>query len=202
MKELVMVRMGQSLVPQISHDASLLESIAPGQAVKVRVCSMKERSRKQHNLYFGGLLELAADYFEPAGGVIQKGEVRVLKNFIRFIERHTGGPQAGLRNAYGQYLSQLRQARADKVAQPELKRHQLIRLLHEWVKEEAGLYDVVLTPAGPRRQIRSMSIDSMDADDFDAYFREAFNVIWRFLLSTPMGDDQRDVIFNKLMAMG
>jgi hypothetical protein len=203
--EIVLVKaQNGTFIPMTTHDKSQAESLKVGEAFKCKVKSMSSRSYQFHKMYFGGLLELAADYFEPSGGLIQQGETKAIKNFIRFLESASGGlPQIGLRQAYKAYITELRQRRALKVAQPELKKHELINLLHEWVKEEAGLYDILVTPTGPRKKIKSISFDKMEALEFDQYFKAAYDVIWRHILSGrfPTQADY-DRALNQLMAMG
>jgi hypothetical protein len=203
--EIVMVKAPNgAFIAQTTHDKSLADTVKVGEAVKCTVKSMDERSYKHHKMYFGGLMELAADYFEPTGGLIQMGETKAIKNFIRFLERATGGQaQDGLRKAYKSYISELKQRRALKVAQPELKKHEVIKLLHDWVKEEAGLYDVMVTPTGPRKKVKSISFDKMDQKEFNAYFKSAYDVIWRHILSQKFPNQaDYDRALSQLMAMG
>lgn len=202
--ELVMIKaQNGTFIPMTTHDRSQADALKVGEPIKIKVKSMDKRSYQHHKMYFGGLLELAADYFEPSGGLIQRAEHKVIKNFIRFLEQATGGQQnAGLRQAYKSYISEMRKARALKVAQPELKKHEVINLLHDWVKEEAGLYDIMVTPTGPKRKIKSISFDKMDQAQFEQYFKSAYDVIWRHILSGkfPTQADY-DRALNQLMAM-
>lgn len=203
--EIVLVKaQNGTFIPMTTHDKSHADSLKVGEAFKCKVKVMDRRSYQHHKMYFGGLLELAADYFEPSGGLIQRGETKVIKNFIRFLERATGGQQnEGLRQAYKSYIAEMRKARALKVAQPELKKHELINLLHDWVKEEAGLYDIMVTPTGPKKKVKSISFDKMDQSQFEQYFKSAYDVIWRHILSQKFPNQaDYDRALNQLMAMG
>lgn len=203
--DLVMVKaQNGSFMPMTTHDKSHADSLKVGEPIRCKLKPMDKRSYQHHKMYFGGLLELAADYFEPSGGLIQKAEHKVIKNFIRFLESATGGQQnEGLRQAYKAYISELRKSRALKVAQPELKKHEVINLLHEWVKEEAGLYDIMVTPTGPKKKVKSISFDKMDQSQFEQYFKSAYDVIWRHILSQKFPNQaDYDRALNQLMAMG
>ncbi len=192
----------QGLLPVVPYDQSKYDGIKMGETVKVTLTSQSERNVRFHNLYFGGLLEMAADYFEPQGGLVSKEEREFLKNFIRFLERATGKQQPGLRWAYGQFVATAKASRASKVAQPELKRHELIDELHRWVKEESGLYDVIETPSGCHKRPGSIKFNRMSEEEFDMFFRGAYNVIWRFLLSRKFKTQEEfDNILNQLMAV-
>lgn len=202
---LVMIKaQNGTFIPMTTHDKSQADTLKVGEAIKCDVKAMDKRSYQHHKMYFGGLLELAADYFEPSGGLIQRAEHKVIKNFIRFLEGATGGQQnVGLRQAYKAYITELRKSRALKVAQPELKKHELINLLHEWVKEETGLYDVMVTPTGPKKKVKSISFDKMDQKQFEQYFKSAYDVIWRHILSQKFpNQEDYDRALNQLMAMG
>ncbi|MFL0806728.1 MAG: DUF1367 family protein [Oceanobacter sp.] len=197
-----MTKTPSGLLPVIPFDQSKYDGIKMGETVKVTLTAQSERHIRFHNLYFGGLLELAADYFEPRGGLVSREEREFLKNFIRFLEHAAGAEQPGLRRAYGKFMATARASRASKVAQPELKRHELIDELHRWVKEESGLYDVIETPSGCHKRLGSIRFNRMSEEEFDVFFRGAYNVIWRFLLSRKFKTQEEfDNILNQLMAV-
>lgn len=200
--ELMLRKTPTGLVPEIAFDHSKYESLKMGQPVKVTLVKVSERNYRFHCMYFGGLLELAADYFEPHGGLVSKEERNFLKRFIRFIERMAGGIQPGLRQAYKEFLRQARSARASKVSQVELPRHQMIEELHRWVKEESGLYDVIETPSGCHKKLKSIKFREMSEEQFEAYFRGAYQVVWNYLLSQKFQDQREfDRILHQLMSM-
>lgn len=201
--EIVMMKAANgTFAPMTTYDKSQADDLPVGQAIKVKIKKMKPRSYQFHKLYFGGLLELAADYFEPSNGLVQRGETLSIKGFIRFVERMMGGIQQGLRNLYGMYIRELRNSRAQRIAQPEMKPHEIINLLHDWVKKEAGLYDLVFTPTGMEKKVLSISFDSMSDIEFEQYFKAAYDVIWRFILSKKFpSQEDYDNALNKLMAM-
>ena len=200
--EMMVRKTPQGMLPVIPYDQSKYDGIKMGETVKVTITAQSERKVRFHNLYFGGLLELAADYFEPRGGLVSREEREFLKNFIRFLERAAGKQQPGLRRAYGEFLATARANRASKVAQPELKRHELIDELHRWVKEESGLYDVVETPSGCHKRLGSIKFDRMSEEEFEDFFRGAYSVIWRYLLSRKFkSQEEFDNILNQLMAV-
>lgn len=201
--EIVMLKMADgSFVPMTTYDKSLASGLPTGQAIKVKVKRVKDRSYQFHKLYFGGLLELAADYFEPVGGLVQEGERKTLRGLNRYADAVAGCRQDSLRLLCKSYIQNVQSQRAEKVAQPEMKPHEVIDLLHEWVKKEAGLYDLFIVPNGIEKKVRSISFDKMTDVEFEQYFKKAYDVIWRFILSKkfPTQNDY-DNALNQLMSM-
>jgi len=69
--ELMLVK-GQdgALRPASAADQDHMGKFKTGQAVRVSVTQIKSRSLQHHRLYWGGLIELAMDYWEPTGGLV------------------------------------------------------------------------------------------------------------------------------------
>jgi len=67
-------------------------------------------------------------------------------------------------------------------------------------KVEAGYFDYVMTPNGVTKKPRSINFNAMDQDDF---YKAAFNVCWRLILSRVFEDEQQlENTINQLLAIG
>lgn len=187
-----------SLRPVTARDAELVTGWKVGQAIKIKVARANARSLQHHRLYFGGLLELAMQYWEPSGGLIAPGEEATLLNFARWLDIQ-GGDTGAIRRAGNAYLQELSARRSDRITAPEKS----VEALHEWVKIEAGWFDYVVTPVGLKKKARSINFNVMDQDEFNRFYKAAFSVVWRFILSRTFEDEaQAEAAVNQLMAMG
>ena len=187
-----------SLRPVTADDADVISKWRVGQGVRVEATQVRPRSLQHHRLYFGGLLELAMQYWEPTGGLIAEGERQTLLRFAKWLEDQSGETGA-ISTATETFLQELAERRAQKMEAPEKSK----KALHEWVKREAGYYDLEQTPSGVRKVTRSISFASMGQDEFDEFYRAAFSVVWRFVLSRTFTDeDEAQGAINQLMMMG
>lgn len=198
-KEITLVKsMDGSLRPATEMDADIAGSWKVGQAVRVEVTKLRDRSLEHHKLYFGGLLALAMDYWEPKGGLLAPSEISTLQKFADWLDRK-GGKTGAIRNACKQFLRELRDSRAQKIEAPE----KAIDGLHQWVKEQCGYYDLILTPSGIRKEVKSINFNAMDQDAFNDFYRQAFSVVWKFILSRSFDSEQEaENVINELVSMG
>ncbi len=186
-----------SLRPASAADQEHMGKFKTGQAVRVTVVQIKARSLQHHRLYWGGLIELTMDYWEPTGGLVSASETGTLKRFADWLDRK-GGNSGAVRRACGAFLDELRHSRGQRIEAP----HKSREALHEWLKVEAGYFDYVLTPNGVTKKARSINFNSMDQDEFADFYRAAFNVCWRLALSrTFESESQAQNAVDQLLAM-
>lgn len=187
-----------ALMPAANIDIEIASNWKVGSAYKVKAVRMNARALEFHRLYWAGLIGLTLDYWEPAGGLIGPSEKKALKGLIYFAER--GGMDAsGLKQLVKFYVNDLKDRRAGKVEVPSKSKE----ALHEWIKEEAGLYDLVLTPKGTKRVTKSINFNSMSEEQFRAFYKRAFNVCWNFILTKTFDDPaQAESAINQLIGMG
>lgn len=197
--ELVLVRVQDgSFRPATSHDQELATKWKIGQPVRVQAIQLKPRSLQQHKRYWGGLLSLAFDYWEPTGGLIGATETKTLKQFSDWLDRKSTGSGA-VRRACRAFLVELRESRSQKIETPEKSK----QALHEWVKEQAGYYDLVQTPSGIRRRAKSINFNAMPQDEFEQFYKDAFSVVWRFILSRSFSNEvEAENAIHQLLALG
>lgn len=187
-----------ALIPAANIDFEIASNWKVGAAYKVKAIKMNPRALGFHRLYWSGLVALTLDYWEPAGGLIGPSEKKVLSGLIEY-GRKTGINSDGLGQFIKHYVNDLKKSRSGKVEVP----HKSKDSLHEWIKEEVGLYDLVLTPKGTKRVTKSINFNSMSEEEFRAFYKKAFTVCWNFILTKTFDDpEQAENAINQLLTMG
>lgn len=187
-----------SFRPVTTVDMEALKRFKVGSPVNVTVTKAKDRSLKHHRLYWGGLIPLALEYWEPTGGLISYGERKTLKMFARWLDAK-GGNTGAIRRACKAFLTELSASRAERIPAPEKS----AAMLHRWVKEQAGYYTVAITPTGIIKELDSISFDRMDQDEFNEFYKAAFSVVWRFVLSRHFeSESDAQIAIERLSSLG
>lgn len=168
----------RSFSPATDADRELMSGWKIGHAMTVKATQANRRSLKHHRMYWGGLLTLAMDYWEPEGGLIGATEKKTLDMFALWLDRN-GGNSGAIRNAAIVFMNDLAQSRSQRIQTPEKS----IEALHRWVKVEAGYFEYEITPAGVRKIPLSINFNAMDQDEFNRFYKAAFSVVWKFILS-------------------
>jgi len=177
--EIVLIKSGShTLQAATETDKELIASWKIGKAVKVNSVNVSVRALKHHQMYWAGLIGLAFDYWETDGGLMAPSEKRVLELFSNWLDRKGGGGGAVSR-ASEVFKVELIQRRSGSICAPEKSKKQL----HEWIKEEAGWFTWETTPTGLRKVTKSINFNSMDNDEFKEFYKSAFSVVWKFILS-------------------
>lgn len=174
-----------SLRPVTQTDQDLVKSWKLGQGVRVKAVMLKPRSIQHHRMFFGGLLGLTMEYWEPSGGLITPAERKTLSGFASWLDKQ-GGNTGAVRRAQDEYLRQLNERRSEKIQAPEKSLDALL----EWLKLEVGHYDLVETPVGIMKRTKSINFNSMDQDKFRDFYKRCFSVVWRFVLSKTFSTEQ------------
>ena len=173
-----------ALRPASDADQDHMGKFKTGQAVRVSVTQIKSRSLQHHKLFFGGLITLAMDYYEPPGGLVTSAERQTLANFASWLDIQ-GGNTGAIRRAQGEFMADLEHRRALKMEAPEKS----VEAFLEWLKLETGHYDLISTPRGVVKRTRSINFNSLDEDGFRDFYRRCFSVIWRFVLYRAFPDE-------------
>tara|TARA_R110000772_G_C13310322_1_gene440469 strand:+ start:46284 stop:46880 length:597 start_codon:yes stop_codon:yes gene_type:complete len=198
MDMILVKRMDGSFLPATEDDQELSKKWRVGKAVKFKATQQSDRSLQHHRLYFGGLLKLAFDYWEPEGGLLTPSELATLDKYNKFLCGF-GGNEDALTNARNVFTEQLTQSRAGKIQAPEKSKE----ALHEWVKIEAGWCELEQTPRGIRKIAKSINFNAMPKEEFEEFYKAAFSVCWRFILSrTFTQESEADNAINCLIQMG
>lgn len=137
-----------------------------------------------HRRFFA-LLNLGFDYWEPTGGAISSAERTIVANYSRWLAAH-GADTAVMGDAAESYLHQLAERRAG-----QLSICKSFDAFRAWTTTEAGYFDVIALPDDSCRRVpRSISFARMDETAFHNFYRAAFDVLWRWILSRTF--DSRD----------
>jgi hypothetical protein len=197
--EITMVKtLDGSFRPATAADQALVVKMKPGQGVRFKAARVSQRALKHQQLYWAGLLGLAMDYWEPKGGLIAPSEKSTLLRFAGWLDKK-GGDTGAIRRAAKAFLTELRDSRAGRIETPEKS----IEALHSWVKIEAGWYHLEMTPSGIRKAPKSINFNAMDQEEFEQFYKAAFSVIWRFILSRTFATEREaQNAIDQLLAMG
>lgn len=168
-----------------------------GRAVKVPVTLQSKRALKFHQKYWAGLVALTFDYWEPDSGMTTQAEHSLIANFCMTLES-IAGENFGAAQWGEMFLSNLGQKRAQKIAAPTKTK----KSLHRWIKEQAGYFDIEITPTGIKRALKSINFNSMSEEEFKEFYKAAFTVCWRYVLSSTFQDEaQAENAVNQLLSM-
>ncbi|TEU23840.1 DUF1367 family protein [Alkanindiges illinoisensis] len=181
--DMMMVCNGRALVPATEHDYAIMrQTYRIGQVIKTETKRQADRSLQHHRLYFGGLIGLVKDYWEPQTGLVHPAEVRTAASFCHYLQSKGIALSPEQSQALQQdYLQRLTQKRAAKLINPMPASTAEI---HRWIKIECGYYDVVRLPDGTiEKKAKSISFAKMTQAEFNEFYRAAFGVCWRFVLS-------------------
>lgn len=183
--ELMMICNGRALVPATEHDHALMRAnYKIGQAVKTECVKPKnnDRSLQHHRLYFGGLIGLVKDYWEPQSGLYHPAEAKTALSFCTYLKaKKIALDQSQIDALVADYLRSLSAKRAEKMINPIPASTSEI---HRWIKIECGFYDVIRLPSGALEKVaKSISFAKMTQGEFNEFFKVAFGVCWRFVLS-------------------
>ena len=197
--ELVAVKaVDNSLKPVTAIDADSLKGIKVGQAVKIQVTRQNARSLPHHRLFFGGLLPLAFEYWQPAGGVISPKERDVVLWVAKRQDKLAGNKGIIVASAE-EALNLLAKKRAEKL--PVIDKD--IDSFRRWLTIEAGYFNICVTPAGVVKEPKSISFASMDQDEFNAFYQACFTVCWNMILCNRFASkDEAQQAIDQLLSLG
>ena len=183
--EMVMIKTPSGMIPATTHDADEMAKLKVGQPFKVVITNVKQRSLQHHKLFFGGLLELAYDAWQPTGGLLSPAEKHTMKAFCDWMDGK-GFDSQYVRQAGRVFLEELTQRRASKIETP----HKSKQAILDWLKIEAGHFELQATPGGIRKVPKSINFNAMDQRRFMEFYRAAFSVCWRFILSRNFSTEE------------
>lgn len=174
-----------TLAAATAADAEILRGLKAGRAYRVKVTQLSGRSYRHHKLFFGGLLPLAYEYWQPTGGLVTQGERAMVERFAQRLEAmHESG---GLFLEFAQeFVLGVAKKRGEKVGAVL----QSMEAFRKWLTIEAGYFDVYETPAGIRKEAKSISFAQMDQEAFNDFYRACFQVAWNMMLSAKFENQE------------
>lgn len=189
-----------ALIPATAYDAELLGQMKIGKSYKVELKEKSNRSYQHHKLFFGGLLPLAFEYWQPTSGMMREGEAEAVKWVINEICKLSGADAAVLMELAEQSLQKLARKRSDKygIAASSLE------AFRKWLTIEAGYFDVIQTPSGVRKEAKSISFAGMSQEEFNAFYKACFDVAWNMMLRAVFDSEEaaQEAAVNRMMELG
>ena len=187
-----------TFIPATAYDSELLAALKVGQPYKVEVKQMSNRSYQHHKLFFGGLLPLAYQYWQPTGGLITEVEKKLIESFAKRLEAmHDSG---GLFIEFaGEFVQTVAQKRGEKIGAVL----QSMEAFRKWLTAEAGYFDVYETPAGIRKEAKSISFANMEQEEFNVFYKNCFQVAWNMMLAGKFeNEEDAQAAALQMMEMG
>ena len=191
--ELTTIKVAGNLVPATDADKEALSGVKNGQALRVSLVRVSDRSARNQRLYWGGLIRLVADYWEPSSGLVSSYDKKVMGGLIDWIASQ-GKKTDAISALINLYLTD--RAERIKAKLPEdAAAAATLQSIHEWLKEEAGFYDVVLTPTGVKKRIKSINFNAMPTEaEFNQFYKRVFSVAWRFVFSKANFESEQQAL--------
>ena len=174
-----------TFIPATAYDSELLSELKAGKPYKVEVKQMSNRSYQLHKLFFGGLLPLAYQYWQPTGGMVTDSEKAMVKSFAKRLESmHNSG---GLFLEFAEeFVLGVAAKRGEKVGVVL----QSMEVFRKWLTAEAGYFDVYETPAGIRKEAKSISFANMEQEEFNVFYKNCFQVAWNMMLAGKFENEE------------
>ncbi|MBL7635137.1 DUF1367 family protein [Atlantibacter hermannii] len=184
------------LIPATPETSELLQSKIKLGAVLV--ADFKQVRNPAFHRKFFALLNLGFEYWEPTGGAISSNERKLVTGYAKFLASF-GGSESALLDAAEQYLARIADRRAGGIS--ICKSFDAYRA---WVTIEAGHYDAIQLPDGTlRKHPRSIAFANMDETEFQQLYKDALDVLWRWILSRAFSDQhEAENAAEQLMSFG
>ena len=197
-QRIMMIKHGSALLPVDDSDRETMSALKAGKPYAVEVKSQSDRSLKHHRLFYGGLVRLAMDYYEPNSGLLTPAEKSGAKSFAKYLSTF-GVDKETMNNAYAQWKKSITEQRRMIVCSPEMSTKSFV----DWLKCEANHCVYEKTPGGIRKVPLSINFNSMSREEFNRFYRDCFSVVWRFVLSRKFeSEEQAQQAIDQLVSMG
>lgn len=182
MADLALVRTANGLVGATDADRELISKIKYGSTVHGDFKKM--RNAKFHGKFFA-MLALAFDYWEPAGGLVPRQEMRGIMGLAKYFEELNGKP-GQLTNAVQSYIDRLEADRIERFPAVDKSRE----AFREYITIESGHFILVRSPAGVEKRPKSIAWSKMDDIAFEALYKDVFATCWRLVLQSHFGTEE------------
>lgn len=179
------------LKPVDYDGVEVFKKIGEGATCIVEIKGM--RNIRFHKKLFA-LLNLAFEYWIP-DCLISDSEIAAARRFGRVLERG-GLSHDAVSVLVDEFIKETTLAREHIVVDKSFEAFRM------WITVQAGFYDLVASPDGPRKVARSISFAKMDEIAFKELYKSVFDVAWNLCLKTAFdreGDAEEAI--NKLMGM-
>ena len=184
MIEFMATRIGYSLQPDTDADREKIQQLKQGGSFRIECYQQSQRSLQHHRLFFA-MLQLTLDYWEPPTNHITSAELKALRRFTDWLERETGSKGA-VHQLAKVYLEDINAKRKQRYELPEKKIDDLLK----WVKLKIGHVKRIVTPDGIMLEPKSISFQSMNQEQFNDFYKKAFNACWSLVMCNHFENEQ------------
>lgn len=177
MAEIYLVKVGNSLRPAYDEDNERLRKMKAGTIYRGDITAPRDQVR--HRKFFA-LLNLTFTYWQPETMVsnIEKETVDKLADYLK----RSGVDSEAVSVLAGNFVAELERKRAGLSLERDFDS------FRQHITVAAGFFELVSTPAGPKKVAKSISFANMDATEFDSVYRSVLAVCWEICLSKCFGD--------------
>ena len=189
MTQLTLVRRGDFYVPAEASDVDVMRKHPMGVPLVADV-------RQPRNYPFlkkaMALIKLAFSYWEPTS-YLSSAESHTVRRLADYLCRRGIDAQAvsALCSDFMNHVSHQREETLDA--------DKSFDEFRAWVTIQAGYYDEVMTPGGPKRIPKSWSFARMSEEEFGRMYAQLLNVCWKLVLSqTFESPEQAEAAANQL----
>lgn len=181
-------------------DNDILSGLKMNKGYKAKITQLSDRSLRHHRLFFGGLLPLAFQYWQPTGGLINQNERDIVNKVVSKIAYASGANHAVLKDFADKAVEEIAQNRASKLSVPPARD---IEHFRKWLIVEAGYFDIIETPNGIRKTAKSIAFHKMSQEEFNAFYKNCFDVAWNMFLKHHFKNEaEAEEEAQKLLEMG
>lgn len=171
-KTLRLNRRGDMLIAADNDSLDALRELPEGKALKGQIVA--PRNEAFHRKVFS-MVQLAHQMWEPTTYLssVERHTVQMLADYL-CQNGLNADAVSSLCIGFMQRLDDKRSERSDF--------DKSFQAFRNFITVEAGFYDVVITPAGPRKEPKSWSFAKMDEDTFQELYKAIFGVCWSLVL--------------------
>ena len=169
---IIVQRRGEMIVGSDAHAKEQIRALPEGVDLGAKV--VKPRNLAFHRKVFS-MVQLGFQYWQPTTMVttVERKTVHTLADFL--IRKGLDGDAVAA--LCSEFLMTLDQKREKTEAEKSFE------AFREFVTVEAGFFDTIMSPAGPRRVAKSWSFANMSEEEFQAMYKAIFNVLWEMVLN-------------------
>ena len=194
MEKIVLVKSGYNLKAIHPNDNDFIRGHPDGTAFNAMLTKKSPRSL-QHLRLFYALVDKTMDYWIPPNHVFNQQELDLVRALCDDLKDNHN---IDIHQKAKQFLRRLAKQRAEQIRPREIDLDAFVA----WLKEELGHYEWVKTPQGLKKVLKSISFAKMDQDEFNQFYRSAFNVCWDLVLQYEFDSyEQANEALNQLNLM-
>lgn len=171
-KTLRLNRRGDMLIAADNDSLTEMRELPEGKALKGQIVA--PRNEAFHRKVFS-MVQLAHQMWEPTTYLssVERHTVKMLADYLC----SNGLDAEAVSNLCTGFMQRLDEKRAERADMDKS-----FKAFRDFITVQAGFYDVVITPAGPRKEPKSWAFANMDEETFQELYKAVFAVCWELVL--------------------